>query len=148
MIVTLTLVGQDTTKNILQAMRDLHLENNSHLVVMATTGISDGPQDVPLLMRPMYHYMLALPHADKKAVEQLVVKAAEEGKTFSGYTVVRPSFLTDGKSKGMSKIRVGNEEHPAIGYTISRDDVGLWMYEELLKVDATKWNGEKASITH
>lgn len=54
------------------------------------------------------------------------------------YTVVRASFLTDG-GKTNKTIRVGIEdaasgklERSAIGYTISRDDVGRWIFENVL----------------
>lgn len=134
-------------KTLLQALRELNLEQKPFMAIISTTGISEGREDVPLLMRPLYHWILAIPHADKKVVDQLVMEAATEGKTISGYALVRPSLLVDGKSKGMEKIKIGSEENPAVGYVIYRDDVGLWMFEELMKGDASRWNGKKPSIT-
>ena len=141
-------ICQDVTKNILQALRELKFEKKAYLAAISTTGISEGAEDVPFLLRPLYHWLLAIPHSDKRVVDQLIVEAAREGKTISGYTVVRPSLLVNGKAKGMEKIRVGSEKEPAIGYTIRRDDVGLWMFEELIKGDGMKWNGVKPSITY
>ena len=56
----------------------------------------------------------------------------------SGYlfTVIRPSLLVDGETD--REIRVGVEdpktgrESSAIGYTISREDAGRWIFENLI----------------
>ena len=135
-------------RNVLKALKEANFEKKPYLASISTTGISEGGQDVPLLFRPMYHWLLALPHADKKVVETMVTEAAEQGNTISGYTLVRPSFLMDDKPKGMERIKVGSEQQPAVGYTINRSDVGLWIFEELVKGDAFKWNGQKPSITN
>ena len=62
--------------------------------------------------------------------------------------IVRPSLLTNGKARGGKKIRVGTEEKPAVGYTISREDVGLWVFENLLKGDGETYVGQKVTITY
>lgn len=49
------------------------------------------------------------------------------------YVIVRPSLLTNGKALGEKKIRTGTEERPAVGYTISREDVGRWVFENLVR---------------
>lgn len=65
-----------------------------------------------------------------------------------GYICVRPSLLTNGKVYGKDYIRVGTDAAPAVGYTISRDDVGLWMFENLIKGDNSKYLGEAPTITY
>ena len=134
-------------RTTLQALRELNFEKKPFLAVISTTGISEGPEDVPFWNRFLYHQLLAMPHADKKVVDQLVIEAAEEGGIIDGYTLPRPSWLTDKPSIGMDKIRVGSVEQPAVGYTINRDDVGLWIFEELLKADPSKWKGKWPTIT-
>ena len=74
------------------------------------------------------------------------------------FVIVRPSLLTNGKARGRRKIRVGTEAEPAVGYTISREDVGLWMFEHLVKgigngigddeVVGGRYVGQKVTITY
>ncbi len=64
------------------------------------------------------------------------------------FVVVRASLLTDGKARGGEKVRVGVEEKPAVGYTISRGDVGLWVFENLVLGEGGKYVGQKVSITY
>lgn len=65
------------------------------------------------------------------------------------FVIVRPSLLTNGKALGGTKIRTGTEERPAVGYTISREDVGRWMFENLVRGDAgARYVGKKVIITY
>lgn len=119
-------------------------------------------------MLPLYHYLLAVPHKDKKEMERLLVaemrKAVPEC-AIGGFVVVRPSLLTDGKRLGTEKVRVGveveggegtkekgkgeGEGRPAVGYTISRDDVGGWMFDEIVRGgDRERFVGKMVSITY
>ena len=111
-------------------------------IALSTTGISDGPRDVPLVCAPLYHWFLANPHRDKKNMEKAIVEQTNH------FTIVRPSLLTNGKARRGKKIRVGTEEKPAVGYTISREDVGLWVFEHLVKGDGEKYAGQKITITY
>lgn len=140
-------ICQAAAGSILAALEELRLPTAPHLSVISTTGIAKGPRDVPIAFLFMYHILLATPHADKRVMEELVSGKTGDG-LIDGYTVVRPSLLTSGKSRGMQKIRVGSEDEPAVGYTISRDDVGLWIYEELIKGDCHRWNGTKPTISY
>lgn len=110
--------------------------------MLSGTGISDAGRDIPLAMVPFYHWMLPIPHHDKKMMERVLIEEmkVEEEKTsaIEGFIAVRPSFLTTGQPVGVAGIRVGVEKNnqvdkAAIGYTISRDDVGGWIFEVLLK---------------
>lgn len=55
-----------------------------------------------------------------------------------GFVGIRPSFLTNSDAKGVSGVKVGVEdakgvESLAVGYTVAREDVGNWIFEEVLK---------------
>ena len=78
--------------------------------------------------------MLKVPHVDKKVMEDRLVESGE------AYTIVHPSLLVDGETS--KEVRVGIEdpktgrESKAIGYTISREDTGKWIADNLvLKLD-------------
>jgi len=67
------------------------------------------------------------------------------------YMVVRPSVLSNGDSKGMDAMRQGTTDSPAIGYGISRNYVGLWMYEKLMNTalaDGTRFANKGVQITY
>ncbi|CAF9916153.1 hypothetical protein IMSHALPRED_002993 [Imshaugia aleurites] len=70
------------------------------------------------------------PHKDKQIMEDRLV---ESGET---YTIIRASLLVNGETS--KKIRVGIEdpktgrESEAIGYTISREDTGKWVADNLV----------------
>ena len=146
-----TTICQAAARSIVEALRALGWERKPHLVAISTTGTNrDAPRDVPILFGPLYHVMLAKPHADKRVMEKVVEEATTYGeeKAIDGWTVLRPSLLTSGKELGMGRIRVGTEDAPAIGYTVSRDDVGRWLFEELIAGEKEKWDRKKVSITY
>lgn len=105
------------------------------LAIVSTTGISDGPIDVPFGLRWMYRFLLFVPHEDKRRMESIVKSAAEEN-LFSYATTVRCSLLTgDHKIKEQSgdvSLKVGTSKNPTVGYTIPRTVVGGWMFENIL----------------
>ncbi|KAI1454887.1 NAD(P)-binding protein [Annulohypoxylon moriforme] len=102
------------------------------IVVVSTCGISKAGRDFPLATLPIYKFMLKVPHEDKLAMESLLTGAAVE-KAYS-YSIVRPSLLTD-PAVPDRKIRVGIDDKPPVGYGISRDDTGRWIFENLLNVE-------------
>lgn len=94
-------------------------------------------------------------------------KGEEEEVPISGFVVIRPSLLTDGAMLGKERVRVGWEvdrslnrvdggngdekARPAIGYTISRADVGNWIFQELIDAGHGKreqWRGKMISLTY
>lgn len=160
-------ICQDTVSTILKALRDLHSDPDSDssqdkkkkkkkkkptLVVISSTGISDYGRDVPLAMIPLYHWLLPIPHKDKKMMEKLLVEEIEGGgddddddasSAIENFVAVRPSFLTNGRALGFGAIRAGIDrqgklDNSAIGYTISRADVGGWIFEGLVEDKAGK----------
>jgi hypothetical protein len=132
------------------------------LLVVSTTGISRLQRDVPLYWLWFYRWCLPIMHKDKRVTEDLVAEATEglpgDGKKpFAHTVVVRPTHLVDGASKGMDSIRTGwegmveqlpGEPGPEMGFAISRADVGLWMFEELIARDPTaQWAGKAVTLT-
>lgn len=81
-----------------------------------------------------------------------IAKPAGE-RAIENFVIIRPSLLTDGKRLGLKKIRVGEESEeavkPAVGYTISREDVGGWIFDELVSGDGEKrFAGKMVSLTY
>jgi nucleoside-diphosphate-sugar epimerase len=156
-------ICEDATNTILRALSELEAENKPsfpvngpQMVLLSTTGISEKSRDIPIAMLPLYRWMLHVPHEDKKKMEKLMHHG--EGKA-RNWVLIRPSFLVDGKSKGMEKIRVstetpgaspneGEKQSVAIGYTISREDVGLWIFEECVNANGSKWKGKMVTLTY
>ncbi|MCJ1309275.1 hypothetical protein MMC25_002934 [Agyrium rufum] len=121
-----------------------------YLIYISTTGITtpSEPKDLTRLATPFYHYALAKPHKDKRVMEAIHAETVSQGLA-DGFTAVRPSFLTDGKEWGVNRVRAGTVRKPAIGYTISRLDVGRWIFEKLIVEDHEgHWAGEKVTITY
>lgn len=76
-------------------------------------------------------------------------KSADE-RAIRDFVVVRPSLLTNGPRLGTGKVRIGEEcGKPAVGYTISREDVGGWIFDEMVNGDGReKFAGKMVSITY
>lgn len=99
-------------------------------------------------MIPLYHWLLPIPHKDKKMMEKLLVEELKGGEDTSSsaienFVAVRPSLLTNGRPLGFGAIRAGVDsqgkfDNSAIGYTISRADVGGWIFEVLVEDKAGK----------
>ncbi|KAF3065843.1 putative fungal specific transcription factor domain-containing protein [Daldinia childiae] len=123
--------GMSALLAAISLVRESHpsLHWRPRVAVVSTCGISQSARDVPILFVPMYKIMLRVPHEDKIAMEKLLVEGA--GKCGYTYSIVRPSFLVD-EAAPRREIRVGLGDAPAVGYVISRDDAGRWIYENLL----------------
>ncbi|KAJ4854650.1 NAD(P)H-binding domain-containing protein [Trichoderma breve] len=116
------------------------------LIALSTTGISQFGPDTPYIVGLLYYYLLYSPHEDKKAMEQLIVGSDED------FTIVRSSWMLDGATN--KAVRVGVEdpkngrESDAIGYSITREDVGKWIFENLVQNDNGLYVRKIATITH
>ena len=143
-----TKICNDATTNILGVLRDLKSAKKPLMVAISTTGISNGPRDVPLLFTALYHGLLAAPHKDKRLMEKAISDAQGKGDAIRGAIITRASLLTNGPAKGKGAVRVGTEDKPAVGYTISREDVGLWLFDEIVSGERDKWVGQKISLTY
>ncbi len=122
--------GMTTILETLAQLRSGGATGKPHIVVGSTTGMSRFGRDIPLAMIPLYHVLLKVPHEDKKIMEDRLVESGE------AYTIVRASLLVNGETG--KEIRVGIEdpnvgrESKAIGYTISREDTGKWVADDLV----------------
>ena len=160
-------ICQDATNTILAALREVRAGRSSSsssdagkplMIVISTTGISPNGRDVPLALVPLYHWMLPIPHADKRAMEKTLIDTVPSSSSpIRGFVVVRASLLTDAKLLGVDKVRVGWEidghkekgGKPAVGYSIGRADVGNWIYERLIKGnEREKWSGKMVTVTY
>ncbi|KAL2013565.1 hypothetical protein VTN00DRAFT_1090 [Thermoascus crustaceus] len=144
-------ICQDAISTVIHALRTLP-GPKPILVALSTTGISDKKRDLPIAMMPMYHWMLKVPHKDKKVMESLILEEVDRPVTqrgISNFVIVRPSLLTDGPGLGVDKIKAGTETRPAVGYTISRNDVGAWVFEKVIKnpEEESKFLGQIVTIT-
>lgn len=119
------------------------------LVALSSTGIyrNSEARDLPFLMLPLY-FCLTIPHHDKVAMEDVITaEMAKREAVIAGYVIGRPSLLTNGPAtEGI--VRVGVETKPAVGYTISRQDVGSWLFENCVLKEGKGWVGRKVSLTY
>ena len=120
------------------------------LAVVSSTGISDKGRDFPLLIAPLYHMVLPAPHEDKRRMEG----ALRAGKV-RDWTLVRPTLLKDGVTKAGTPIREGVEnldsgvvESREMGYFITRDDVGKWIFENLIQKSGEQYLRKAVSLTN
>lgn len=93
------------------------------------------------LLSPAYNWLLKIPHEDKKKMEKtLEGEVQKAGSAIGGFTVVRASLLTDGDLLGLGAVRSDTERdgkvaEKAVGYTISRQDVGNWIFQSIVSSD-------------
>lgn len=145
----------EAATSILSALAEIKPQQKPLIAVIATTGISAGPRDVPLLLVPLYKVLLHNSHVDKHNMEQVVADSIAEGASgrseawIRGFVSLRPSLLTNGPALGEPTVRVGTVPNPAIGYSISREDVGKWIFDELVaNEERDRWAGERVSLTY
>ncbi|KAF9874352.1 fungal specific transcription factor domain-containing protein [Colletotrichum karsti] len=136
----------DTIKKL---RAEKNVTGNPRIIGQSSTGISKFGRDTPLVIYPLYKGLLHTPHEDKRALEELLFNCDED------WTVLRASFLTNGPEVQGYAIKVGVEdpvdgvEELAIGYTISREDVGKWMFENILNKDGKdRYVRKVATITY
>lgn len=138
--------GIATLLEALKQLRSGGIQGRPLVVVCSSTGLSHFGRDIPLAMVPLYHVLLKVPHKDKIVMEDRLTESDED------FTIVRASLLTNGESN--TPIRVGVEdpktgrESDAIGYTISREDAGRWMAENLIVKRDSKYRNKIATITY
>ena len=117
-------------------------------IVISTTGLTQGMTDVPCLLKPLYRYMLDVPHEDKLKAEQLL----EQNTSINEKTIIRPAMLTDGKARGwatapgVSSSRCNAQEGICRGYTISRRDVGEFVAKQAIQ--GSQWVNKTVVISN
>ncbi|KAI0967789.1 hypothetical protein F4678DRAFT_234299 [Xylaria arbuscula] len=123
--------GMATLLEALKNLRSQGASGNTRIVACSTTGFSKYGRDIPILMIPLYHFMLKVPHEDKIIMEERLVSSGEN------FVLIRPSFMVSEKET-TKEVKVGVEdpktgrESSAIGYTISKTDAGRWVGENLI----------------
>lgn len=136
---------------LLSALNELKAATKPRLLVISTTGITRGPRDVPFLYIPLYHWLLHVPHIDKRVMEQLVWEQKDKPaaeKVIGEFAMVRPTLLMDGNGVGVGSIKYGLENSPALGWTIDRKDVGNWLFEKGIKPeDLGEFKDQAISLT-
>jgi hypothetical protein len=154
---------------VLTALREIYTETPSLktqkplLTFISTTGITRGPEDVPFWMRFFYHQILYYAHKDKREMEDAFrgdqEQSSEEQRVLRKIVGIRPTLLTpydnspadyrDVVDGGL--IRAGTEGKPELGYSIKRGNVGLWVWEnvirEVVEGRRGRWEGEMISLT-
>lgn len=110
------------------------------LVALSTIGTTDA-KDVPWLYYPLYFWFLVEPHTGKVRMEKVILGAGDSG-VIGGYAIVKPTILTDGEERGTAKVKAAMQgESGAMGYTVSRRDVGAYIFETI--VEARVGEGKK-----
>lgn len=135
-------------KEIYTEQPSLRAATKPLLSFVSTTGISQGAEDVPFWMRFLYHIVLAVPHVDKKKMEAVFRPEGAEAGVFRAVVGVRPTLLTSGVERGLEGIRIGREKTPELGYTVSRKDVGLFIYKTIVEGEGRGWEGDMATLTN
>ncbi|KAK0716126.1 hypothetical protein B0H67DRAFT_582442 [Lasiosphaeris hirsuta] len=140
--------GMETLLGAVAGLRAEGVGGRVRILGISSTGVSDFGRDIPFAMIPLYKVMLHVPHKDKKGMEDLLIASGEE------WTVVRPSWLTNGEG-GVTEVRAGMEDPErkevvtkAVGYTISREDVGKWIFDNVVEEADGKWVKRIASLTY
>jgi hypothetical protein len=159
-----TITG-DSAIAIINALRELRstgrISNSPLYIPISSTG-HGSQRDQPLLLIPLYLWLLPIAQEDTAVLEKVVREAANEADSpLGGYVMLRAPLLTHGKMKGRESVRVGwiwedevfknqdeEEQGIKIGWTISRLDLAKWMFEELVQGDAYKWKGKCVYLTY
>jgi nucleoside-diphosphate-sugar epimerase len=149
---------------LLEALRTLRKEGadnnkptgNPRLIAVSSTGVGTLGRELPWAMVPMYKLLLGAAHKDKAVMEKLVIDAGKNGdgeQALVSWTIIRGSLYTNGPATE-GKVRAGWEAPVAgtrgdvpIGYTISREDLGKWVYENCIE-GGDEWVGKVAVVTY
>lgn len=125
------------------------------VIVISSTGIDPyNNRDIPLAMVPVYSYMLKVPAADKRKMEQLLRE--DNGTHFRDIVIVKGAMFTEAK-KGIESVKVGWEwavssegrekaPGPHFGYTIGKQDVGTWVFRKAIAEGG--WEGRVVTLTY
>ncbi|KAF2837140.1 hypothetical protein M501DRAFT_1018053 [Patellaria atrata CBS 101060] len=153
-------ICESAIKTLLEAIKELSADRSitgtkkPAITVISTTGLSKT-RDVPLVLYPLYYWTLTVLHIDKKIMEDLVIDAASANE-ISNFTIVRPTLLTKGRAKGLDNVKQewellngekGDGPGPTMGYSISRSDVGTWIFEKAIK-EIQVWGDRCVSLAY
>ena len=99
------------------------------------------------LHRILYSSLLSIPFQDKKRMDTIFL-GKEGGSNFRSVIAVKPTILIEGPELGKEILRVGRRKEPAVGYTVSKNDVGGWIYRAVVLGDGKGWEGELVTVTY
>lgn len=146
------------------------------IIVISSTGLTRvSHNNLPLLLKPLYGYLLRVPHKDKCGVEEVLAHCVgwpwEERDSpgpeildpnwkervpghgqLKSVVVIRPALFTDGECRGdgapqnKQAYRV-NEGDLSGSYMVSRKDVAHFLVEGVIK-DWDTWQGKRVSIAY
>ncbi|KAM0322014.1 hypothetical protein ACHAQA_009756 [Verticillium albo-atrum] len=126
-----TLIGDSATL-VLRALYELKAEgalaSAPLFVPISSTGIATQ-RDLPLIMGPLYKWLLPEAVSDTKVMETVIAEDVLGGKSPLGGYVFEQG------------------PGPAIGYTISRADLAEWIFEEVVQA-RREWAGKCATLAY
>ncbi|KAJ5476321.1 hypothetical protein N7475_002050 [Penicillium sp. IBT 31633x] len=138
--------GAATLLDAIAQLRSTGVVGKPHIIACSTTGFSRFGRDIPFAMIPIYFLFVRVPGADKVVMEDRFVESGES------FTILRPTHLSNGESD--TAIRVGIEDpktgpvSPVIGYSISREDAGRWLAENLILNLDTQYLNKNVIVTY
>lgn len=136
--------GVETLLQALAGLRKMGLTGDVLIVGVSSTGIAKQ-RDYALPLWPLYHFLLGTPHADKKRMEDKFKASGER------VVLVRPSLLVDNGTgavrEGVEDLGSGRVESEAVGFRISRGDVGVWIWKRLLREGGGGFGGKGVTVT-
>ena len=160
--------------NILSTLPPYH----PRIITLSSTGLSKKSHaNLPFALKPLYGYLLAVPHKDKVGAERIVAHCAgwswdaddgevgedilssgweaglPEAGSLRNIVVIRPALLVDGDCKA-DKMKDGEGKEPYRvkegeigGWTVGRKDVAHFVVEGVLG-DWGRWEGKCISIAY
>jgi hypothetical protein len=163
-------ICEEGMKNLITALRSCAAENvplgplggRPVLITISTISMSTR-RDLAYLYYPLEYWLLNIPRNDKKAMEKVIFAAAlGSSSPFGGFAMVRPPLLTEGEALGPTKVKAGwvwpdeqrkeklaagqKEAGPMIGWSITKADVGKWIFDNLIQGDGSAF-GKCWSLT-
>ncbi|KAL2794848.1 hypothetical protein BJX66DRAFT_337458 [Aspergillus keveii] len=140
--------GMETLLAALSVLRnEWDLKRPPLLCVATTTGISDK-RDILLVFYSLYLSMLVVPHRDKKRRWRIGLWRVASGLCLLDLVCCGMEVRT-GRivGVGVADVRTGRVERKAVGYTISREAVGEWMFENLAQRASERVVLEEKAVT-
>lgn len=153
-------ICEEGMKTLIAALRSCEDENvplgpqgSRPLLFTISTVSMSSRRDLAYLYYPLEYWLLNIPRSDKKALEKVIFSAAlGPDSPFSGFAMVRPPLLGEGKALGPDKVKAGwvwpdeqreekvakgeKEAGPVIGWFVTKADVGRWIFDNLIQGDA------------
>ncbi|RBR24886.1 uncharacterized protein FIESC28_02304 [Fusarium coffeatum] len=142
-------ICEDAIKAIYTALSNLSASgitgttrSQKPLLVAVSAAGCGRKRGIPLPVYLPYHYVVGGPLADKQKMEDLIFK--DGGRHVRDFVLMRPVILTDGKAKSDGQLQVGwewgvvsdednvKEPGPKIGYLISKEDLGKWVFDHVI----------------